>query len=43
MSFTKTLKSTPTSFDQQLIVIREFVFLVKITELKCGYSYVVMR
>jgi hypothetical protein len=25
MSFTKTLKSTPTCFDQQLIIFREFM------------------
>jgi hypothetical protein len=32
MSHIKTLKTTPTSFDHQLIIIRELIlFLVKIT------------
>jgi hypothetical protein len=35
MSHIKTLKSTPTCFDQQLIIIREFICSsLKITELK---------
>jgi hypothetical protein len=31
MSHIKTLKITPTCFDHQLIIIREFLILVKIT------------
>jgi hypothetical protein len=42
MSLTKTFKSTPTCFDQQLIIQGVQVFLVKITEVKCEYSYVAM-
>jgi predicted O-linked N-acetylglucosamine transferase (SPINDLY family) len=31
MSHTKTFKITPTCFDQQMIIIRELLILVKIT------------